>query len=679
MENQILNENQQKAVQFSGKHLLVLAGAGTGKTRAIIGRAAHLIENGTPPEKIQILTFTKRAASEIVERVKSSLSSNIALNLNGATFHSWCNQLIVKYPNLFGAASYTVIDPDDQLSVMKMVCGDKIIEYKGIRIKPQQLIDIYSFGRNTRTNLSNAISEKVFNGKIDEETEDEIEIIRPKVEVLLKAYQQKKGEGRYIDYDDLLLVVANRLRNDAEAKKILSKEIRHLLIDEFQDTNPLQWFLLEPFLEIANFFCVGDDAQSIYSFRGADYKNVHLFKERVKDAEVQVLDKNYRSTQEILDLSNWLLKTSELDYKKELFAIRGNGKKPQLINLSSQWEEANFIAETILKNFSEENKSFSDHLILSKSQYYTKPLQAVFIQKKIPYVTYGGRKFMEAAHIKDVIAVLRVVNNLFDEIGWMRFLTFWDGIGEIKASRYLSRILEFKDPLECAENLTSVIEGDDGEKICSLYNAVLINSGNVKRALQETYERMEINLAFKYRKDWEEKRKADFPVLEMLGDNYASIGQLISEGILENAKEINGNPVLEGSKLNEAEIKDHVIISTVHSAKGLEADTCFVLNVSPKVYPSSWNLGKEEKSEEDRRVLYVALTRAKNELIITRDTNSISTVSNGKNGDGKLSNYFLEKLPESLVEQSFNSFGFRKSKDIEKPNPIDLSFGMDFS
>ena len=679
MENQTLNENQQKAVAFNGKHLLVLAGAGTGKTRAIIGRAAYLIETGTPPEKIQILTFTKRAASEIVERVKSSLSSNVAQNLNGATFHSWCNQLIVKYPNLFGASSYTVIDPDDQNSVMKMVCGDQVIEYKDIRIKPQQLIDIYSYGRNTRTNLTNALREKVFNGKTDEETEDEIEMIKPKVEVLLKAYQEKKGEGRYIDYDDLLLIVANRVRKDPNAKQILSKEVKHLLIDEFQDTNPLQWFLLEPFLEISNIFCVGDDAQSIYSFRGADFKNVHLFKERVKDAEIQILDKNYRSTQEILDLSNWLLENSPIDYKKKLEAIRGSGKKPQLINISSQWEEANFIAETILKNFSEENKSFLDHLVLSKSQYYTKPLQAVFIQKKIPYVTYGGRKFMEAAHIKDVISVLRVVNNLFDEIGWMRFLTFWDGIGEIKASRYLTKILDFKDPLECAENLADVIGGKDGEKIGSLYNKVHINKGDVKRALQEAYAEMEMHLAFKYRKDWEEKRKADFPVLEMLGDNYASIGQLISEGILENAKQLNGNPVLEGSKLNEAEIKDHVIISTVHSAKGLEADTCFVLNVSPKVYPSSWNLGKEDKLEEDRRVLYVALTRAKNELIITRDTNSINAIAQNAHGSAELSNYFFEELPESLVDQTTSSFGFVKTKDAEKPNQIDLSFGMDFS
>ena len=678
MENQKLNEQQKKAVEFEGKHLLVLAGAGTGKTRCIVGRAAYLIKSGVQPEKIQILTFTKRSANEIVERVKASLSENEAQSLNGSTFHSWCNQLIVKYPNLFGAANYTVIDPDDQLSVMKMVCGDQIIEYKGTRIKPQKLIDIYSYGRNTRQNLTHAIRELVYKGKTDEETNDEIDIIKPKVEILLKAYQIKKGEGRYIDYDDLLLVVANRLKKDPEARKILSDQIQHLLIDEFQDTNPLQWFLLEPFLEIAKFYCVGDDAQSIYSFRGADFKNVHLFKERVPESEVLILDKNYRSTQEILDVSNWLMDESPLDYKKELISSRGLGIKPKLINVSSQWEEANFIAENILENFTENNKFFSDHLILSKSTYYTKPLQAVFIQKKIPYVSYGGRKFMEAAHIKDVISALRVVNNHFDEIGWMRFLTFWDGIGEIKAGKYISQIVDFNDPLECAKNLEDIIGGQDGEMIGDIYNTILENSGNVKRALQETYTKMEPALAFKYRKDWVEKRKSDFPVLEILGDNYASIGQLISEGILENAKQLNGNPVLEGSQVNDSEIKDHVVISTVHSAKGLEADVCYVLNVSPKVYPSAWNLDSEDKTEEDRRVLYVALTRAKNELYITRDTNSITTVKKHNNSEFS-SRYFLEELPVNLTEQLINPYIITRPRDISTPNSIDLSFGMDFS
>ncbi|MGC1473799.1 MAG: ATP-dependent helicase [Psychroserpens sp.] len=678
MNIQKYNKNQQKAIEYGGHHLLVLAGAGTGKTRCIVGRASYLIEMGVSPEKIQILTFTKRSANEIVERVKSSMPNNQAQSLSGSTFHSWCNQLIVRYPNLFGASGYTVIDSDDQLSVMKMVCGDQIIEFKGIRLKPQQLIDIYSFGRNVRKNLSSAIREKIFKGQLDEETTQEIDIIRPKIEIILKAFQQKKSEGRYLDYDDLLLVVANRLRNDEEARSILSQQIEHLLIDEFQDTNPLQWFLLESFVDIVNFYCVGDDAQSIYSFRGADYKNVHLFKERVPNSEILILDKNYRSTQEILDISNWLIKQSPLKYNKTLMSSRGKGNLPKLVNVSNQWEEANFIAENILENFTTNNKQFGDHLILSKSTYYTKPLQAVFIQKKIPYITYGGRKFMEAAHIKDVISALRVVNNHYDDIGWMRFLTFWDGIGEVKASNYISKINEFESPLDCAENLADLIHENDGETISDIYKTIFLNSGNVKLALQETYLRMEKSLAFKYRKDWEEKRKSDFPVLELLGDNYATIGQMISEGILENAKQINGSPVLEGSVINESEIKDHVVISTVHSAKGLEADVCYVLNVSPKVYPSAWNLGSEEKIEEDRRVLYVALTRAKNELYITRDTNSIYTVKPTKDTEFS-SKYFLEKIPDSLVEQLVSPYIVKKIRDISQPNSIDLSFGMDFS
>ena len=683
---QTFNTNQKKAVEFQGKHLLVLAGAGTGKTKTIIGRASYLIEKGVDAGKIQILTFTKRAANEIVERVRSTLSNGTSSNLNGSTFHSWCSQLITKFPNLFGASTFTVIDPDDQVGIMKMVCGDHASAYKAIRIKPQQLIDLYSFARNTKRSLTDSIRLKVFKGKKDKETDEEILQIKPYIEVLLKAYQAKKMLARYLDYDDLLLVIANRLRKDTEAREILSAHFDHILIDEMQDTNPLQWDLIEPFISITNLFCVGDDAQSIYSFRGADFKNVHLFTERVPDSEVQVLDKNYRSTQAVLDISNWLLRASPIVYNKTLISAREQGEKPELMNVESQWEEANFISERILANYTEGNKTFGDHLILSRSQYYTKPLQAVFIQKKIPYVTYGGRKFMESAHIKDLVSLLRVVNNPYDEIAWIRFLTFWEGIGEIRAAKFVNEIVDCKDAEDCAQRLPTIIPGQDGSKIGALYSTILETKGNVKFAVKSTYEAMSLNLAYKYRKDWEEKRKADFPVLEILAGNYASLGEFITEGILENSKQINGTPVLESSKLTTEEHKDHVIISTVHSAKGLEADTCFVLNVSPKVYPSAWNLDNINEIEEDRRVLYVAMTRAKNELIITRDTSSINAFHNRRNSESsqqdsstESSSYFLEELPMDLVVQKNIDKTRKRGFDIDKPNEIDLSIGMDFS
>lgn len=681
------NTNQRKAVEYQGKHLLVLAGAGTGKTKTIIGRASYLIEKGVDSEKIQILTFTKRAANEIVERVKSSLTHTVSGNLRGSTFHSWCSQLITKFPNLFGASTFTVIDPDDQAGIMKMICGEFVTEYKAIRIKPQQLIDIYSYARNTKRSLTDSIRLKIFKGKTDKDIDEEILRLKPSIEVLLKAYQSKKMQARYLDYDDLLLVIANRLRKDPEAKKILSAHYDHILIDEMQDTNPLQWDLIAPFISIANLFCVGDDAQSIYSFRGADFKNVHLFTERVPDSEVQVLDKNYRSTQAVLDISNWLLETSPIIYNKTLISAREQGEKPELVNVESQWEEANFISERILANYTEGNKTFGDHLVLSRSQYYTKPLQAVFIQKKIPYVTYGGRKFMESAHIKDLVSLLRVVNNTYDEIAWMRFLTFWDGIGEIRAAKFVNELIDCQSAEECAQQLPGIIGGQDGARIGTVFNTILETMGDVRKSVEAAYGAMSLNLAYKYRKDWEEKRKADFPVLEILAGNYASLGEFITEGILENSKQINGTPVLESSKLTTEDHQDHVIISTVHSAKGLEADTCFVLNVSPKVYPSAWNLDNLDEIEEDRRVLYVALTRAKNELIITRDTSSINAFHNRQEisetpqqaGATTASSYFLEGLPSELVIQNHIGKTQNQSSDIEKPNQIDLSMGMDFS
>ncbi|WP_405253037.1 ATP-dependent helicase [Dokdonia sp. Asnod3-C12] len=676
------NTKQREAITFDGKHLLLLAGAGTGKTKTIVGRAEYLIQSGVRPEKIQILTFTKRAASEIVERVKAGLPAGTSGAINGSTFHSWCNQLIVKFPNLFGAASFTVIDPDDQLSLMKMACGNASEEYGKVRIKPQQILDIFSFARNTRSNLTDTIRKLLYKGKDDPQVTEDIATLRPQLEHLIKEYQLQKKRQQYLDYDDLLLVIANRLNKDEKAREILASSYEHILIDEMQDTNPLQWFLLKPFEHICHLFCVGDDAQSIYSFRGADFKNVHLFKERVADATVKVLDKNYRSTQEILDISNWLLEKSPVQYNKKLISSRGPGKAPVILNVNNQFEEANYIANKILEAFSSGGSSFSDFLILSRSQYYTRPLQAVFLQKKIPYQTFGGRKFLEAAHIKDLVAVLRVINNPLDEIAWIRFFTFIHGIGAVKATSYMTEVMQIAPEDIRPDTFTSIISGTEGEKVSKFYKTVFDNKGNVKQAIKELYSAMEFDLAMKYSKDWTEKRKGDFPVLEMLSENYATLGAFISEGILDNAAHVSGQNTLEGSKLTTTDHQDHVTISTVHSAKGLEADVCFVLNVSPKSYPSSYSLGNLEEVEEDRRVLYVALTRAKNELIITRATESINAFHHKTDTQeelGENSAYFLEELPNHLATQTSPKSTFTAHKDAAVKNDIDLDLGMDFS
>ncbi|SDE35124.1 DNA helicase-2 / ATP-dependent DNA helicase PcrA [Pricia antarctica] len=678
------NPSQQAAVSFTGQHALILAGAGTGKTRTIIGRAAYLIESGVSPSKIQILTFTKKAANEIVERVRSQFPESTAISLKGSTFHSWCNQLIVKYPNLFGASTYTVIDQDDQLSIMKMVCGEYKEDFGRLRLKPQQLIDLYSFARNTRKNLTESIRILLFKDRKDRETEYEITQQRPYIGNLLKAYQSKKGNSKYLDYDDLLLAVSTQLHQNEEARRILAMDLEHLLVDEMQDTNPLQWELLKPFAQVCRLYCVGDDAQSIYSFRGADFRNVHSFKERVPDSTVLKLNINYRSTQHILDLANWLLARSPIKYDKKLVSNITEGSFPVVMNVSDQWQESSWVAEEILNGFQQDDKFFGDHLVLSRSQYYTKTLQAVFIRKKIPFVTYGGRKFLEAAHIKDVVAVLRILNNPFDEIAWVRFLTFWDGIGDVRASRALGNIVAGDGSRPIGTLVKDALPGQDGEKIGDLIGELELSKGDVGQLVTKTFEAMELGLAYKYRKDWQEKRKADFEVLQLLAKSYGSLGEFIGEGLLDNAANLNKSHVLSGSELSPSEDRDHVIISTIHSAKGLEADTCFVLNVSPKVFPSTRTLHDPEAIEEDRRLLYVALTRAKNRLFITRNIDSIQALTKGDEiineaKDIPTESYFLSDLPDSLVEQRTYEHTFDKPRDVGTPNTMDLSSGMDFS
>jgi DNA helicase-2/ATP-dependent DNA helicase PcrA len=670
-----LNDSQKKAVVFNGKHLLVIAGAGTGKTRTIIAHAAYLISIGVDPIKIQILTFTKRAASEIVTRVKASLDKNQAQNLHGSTFHSWCNQLLTYFPNLFGTNAFTIIDEDDQLSIMKMVCGKNALQFKDIKIKARSLLDIYSFGRNTRRNLTESLKIKLFYGNNADEQAKLIAEIGPRIETLLRGYENKKRERKYLDYDDILLVVATRLSKDENARNIVSGLYEHILVDEMQDTNPLQWDLLNPFQEKSHLFCVGDDAQSIYSFRGADFKNIHSFQERVIGAEVYRLEDNYRSTQEILDVSNWLLEKSPIQYKKKLRAIRGVGNKPEMINIRNSWEEAEYIADKVIKNYTSNGKSYIDHLVLSRGGYYTTTLQAEFIKRKIPFVVYGGRKFMESAHIKDLVSAMRIVNNKDDEIAWMRYLTFWEGIGEIKATQLFERLMALSHIESCILELKETKYTFNNQNIYLVLDKIYHHINNVQNAVHGAYELMQTRMAVNYKQDWEKKRKPDFAVLEELSKNYSTISEFITETLLDTT--LNKSPVLMNSDIGKSKSDDHVVISTIHSAKGLEADTCFVLNVSPGAYPISRTMGNFDEMEEERRVLYVALTRAKNNLIITRDIHSIHAnsllLSDSKITDNEQEQYFLNGFPDGLCIQSTKATGIRKFvKDIDTPNELDL-------
>ena len=285
---------------------------------------------------------------------------------------------------------------------------------------------------------------------------------------------------------------------------------------------------------------------------------------------------------------------------------------------------------------------------------------------------------MESAHVKDVFSALRVVNNHTDEIAWVRFLTLWEGIGEVTASQYIAELIAKDSVEECIEFFYEN-HSKSNDQIVKILTKVLRAGDDIKKAVEESYIHMKDLLSSKYAGDWESKRQGDFPVLAKLAENYSNLGEFITECVLDNSTSINNSPLLKQSKIEKTINKDKVIISTVHSAKGLEADTTFVLDVSPKVYPSAWSMGVEEAVEEDRRVLYVALTRAKNHLHITRKMNSITALRH-KSDKGKIiESYFFNDLPEALVDQKAFTAERGLFNDIEELNELDFDFGMDFS
>jgi DNA helicase-2/ATP-dependent DNA helicase PcrA len=619
-----LNLGQHAAATFKGCHALVLAGAGCGKTRTIIARCEYLIAGGVPPDRIYVLAFTRKAADQIIERVEKTLGS-AARGLKASTFHKFCLTLIHAHPQLFGCQRHTVIDRDDQLHLTRAIRGGS----KGDGLPTAaEITDIYSLARNTRCQLPKAIA------RYDAELVQHENTIAG----IVRGYEARKRKRKYLDFDDILEVVAKQLRDNPQIRSVIAGSFEHILVDEFQDTNPLQWSLLDSLKDHATLFCVGDDAQSIYGFRGADFKTIHSFQERIPNATVLKLADNYRSTQEILDLSNWLLRQSQLDYGKELLAINGAGQKPCIQDFGDEWSEASWIVEDLLSR-RDAGAGWSDHMILVRGSWFARAMQTKLIERNIPYRYIGGTGLLQTAHIRDVVAVLRIVANPEDELAWVRYLRLWPGIGETLANRIVEKIMD-------KPNLPDILNILSGNKkaggVCrKTIELVAAQAGNPVEAFRASVRALEPMLAEQYDDDWDQRRR-DFELVEELARKHMSIADFIEEYILE--------PVYGSSKAEEGE--DLVTLITVHSAKGTEAKVCYVINVSPGAFPSEKAMRDSEHIEEERRVLYVALTRARNELIITRRDGNRRAASSAVSPESQkvAEAYFLNELPTGLVE-----------------------------
>jgi DNA helicase-2/ATP-dependent DNA helicase PcrA len=646
-----LNPQQKAAARYRGsaQSILIMAGAGCGKTRTIIARTSYLIRSGVDASRILMMTFTNRAAREMKIRLKSEVGP-VSNKVQAGTFHAFCLKVMRRIPTSFGILGLNVIDVDDQNALMSLVrlrrLGKKGKEIGKLVPKAAELNRYYSYCRNTCQEPIDYLSHH------SDLSQEYITLCSD----MFAEYQKLKLERGYLDFDDLLEVFGSVLEQKAALRKDLAKLFEECLVDEMQDTNPLQFRILQQFSrEGVRLFCVGDPAQSIYRFRGANFEHVYLFDELFPNSEILMLSKNYRSNQEILDLSNWLLSRSPLDYKNRLIAHRGNaGRIPELIDFDSQFEEASWIADKIMEQF-ESDTRFRDIMVLVRTAYDAKPIEAEFIQREIPYVFIGGTSLMKSAHVRDILALLRTARSFDDDLAWMRYLQLWPGIGPKTAEKIVSAIIASKAKKALEVLVKQLGLGHPGViGYRRLKDASSVPQKAVKSAIQT------LSPVLETRYDRWHLRQKDLELLATVAERYKTLVEFIDAFTLEP---------MTNTEINRLEAEDVVTLITVHSAKGTEAPICFVASAKQGTYPHVRSFGELESEEEERRILYVAMTRAKNELFITRSTDHRSgfwVVNTPTEGE----EYFLADVPQNLVVQKIEGWlpsaasGLTSLKDI---------------
>ena len=629
-----LNPQQRAAVEQSGRHVLVLAGAGTGKTRTIAARALHLIRSdGVDPRRILLLTFTRRAAREMTSRLsRDGDLGPLADSIPAGTFHHFCLRCIRRLPKQFGAEGFTVIDADDQLQLMRLARAG-VRRKKEVFPRAREILQKLSYARNT--NLG-------FRDYLDRYTEGYDEELIDRLCRCASDYSARKRDGGYMDFDDLLHLVARKLHGDRAARDRIRDLYDHVLVDEMQDTNPLQWLILDALRDPALLFCVGDDAQSIYAFRGADFRNVHSFTERVPGAVVLRLQENYRSTQETLDLSNWLLSGSELSYEKDLRAFRGPGIRPKLVECEDEVAEAAWIVDDVIERH-EAGSAWEDHMIIARSAWASRSVEAEMVRREVPYIFVGGTRLLSAAHVKDLLCTIRAAGSERDHIAWIRYLTLWPRVGDVGASR----VIEVLDGGGSLEEALGLLRVDDSlrARIAAGISSTRESWGSPSGAIRAATEFLTPVLQERY-PGWEGRRR-DLDLLAHLAEGFRSMVSFLETYALD--------PVYT-TEARRRENDDAVTLITAHSAKGTECPVCYLVRVEPGFYPHIRSVGSADDEEEERRVLYVAMTRAADELIITRSCSRFGrrVFFGGSSAPG--TGYFLKDLPGELVDSIRTGF-----------------------
>ena len=601
-----LNEAQRRAATSKARALLVVAGAGSGKTKTLAARVAHLIASGAPPNKILLLTFTRRAAREMLGRAERLAGNSSAGRVWGGTFHSVANRLLRMYSSAVGLdPAFTVMDQADGADLMNLIRSELGLDARRRRFpKKGTLIAIYSAVVNTETRLEDVLERRwPWCGDEGDSIAD-----------VFSAYMRRKREQGVLDYDDLLLYW-RALTETERAGPALAAAFDHILVDEYQDTNEIQAAVLRNMRSDRNsVMVVGDDAQAIYSFRSATVANILDFPKHHPGCEIVKLEENYRSTQPILDASNAVIAQARRRYTKKLWSSKGGDRKPALTTCMDEADQADVVCDTVLEQ-RERGTQLRSQAVLFRAGHNSAQLELELGRRNIPFVKYGGLRFLETAHIKDVLAQLRILENPFDELSWFRVLSLIDGIGPARARRLLEElgvrpraaagegpVIRLRTLGMSAQPASSELEG----LASALTDCLSLSSPEAQiERLRAFYDPVMQRVHSSA-----PSRTRDLDQLAAISSGYSSRERMISDLTIDPpvaTGDLAGPPLLDD---------DYLILSTIHSAKGCEWDAVHLIHVADGVIPSDLATGEQEEIDEELRLFYVALTRARNDLFL---------------------------------------------------------------
>ena len=609
-----LNEEQLKIINNIKGPMLIIAGAGSGKTRTITYSVAKLLLSGVKPSEIMLVTFTNKAANEMVKRVETLLGKR-PKGIWGGTFHSIANRFIRRYAKMLGLkTNYTIMDESDARTLMKLSIEKANVREIEERFPNSRMTKvILSFSINCNKSIRDIILWKY--SQFDSE-----DVIK-KLEEVFKIYREKKAQDNLVDFDDLL-IYWNQLLDERAVAQLIARNIKFVLVDEYQDTNYIQDEIIYKIVKQNpdhNIIAVGDDAQSIYAFRGANFQNILNFEKRYKNCKRYTITYNYRSIPEILKLANDSIEHNEKQFKKSMRSTRSKGILPYQVNLGDDMDQARFIVNQILK-LRAEGKELEEIAILVRAGSHTLRIELELKAKNIPYEVRAGVAFFERAHIKDILAHLRIIENPYDEVSWSRIFSIIQGIGTSSGSKIFEAISNIEHPIDAminkmfyAEKLKGSRISKEGIKNIISYVKNLIDfspDDNPSEVVLNLIKILENHLKSKF-DNWQE-RIDDLKQLSVYAQNFPTIRKFL-ENLSLNLSNLESKTVHSGEQIEE---EKPLILSTIHRAKGLEWRVVFIPMLCEDSFPSSRAIGDFDAFEEERRVFYVAITRAKDQLYL---------------------------------------------------------------